>query len=61
MRRHFQLGNIEIRRQFGKLAAILPDARLQVFAEMGHMGPITHAALVNDAIAAHIGANAGSR
>jgi hypothetical protein len=27
---------------------------------MGHMGPITHAAIVNGAIAAHIRANSGA-
>ena len=49
------------RRVVEKLAAILPDAKLEVFLGMGHMGPITHAALVNDAIAAHIRAHDGSR
>lgn len=39
-----------------KLAQVLPHARLEVLAEMGHMGPITHAARVNEAIAAHISA-----
>jgi hypothetical protein len=28
-----------------------------VFPEMGHMGPITHSAVVNAAIAAHVRAN----
>jgi pimeloyl-ACP methyl ester carboxylesterase len=42
------------RRVCEKLAAALPRASLQVFAEMGHMGPITHAARVNDAIVAHL-------
>lgn len=37
-----------------QLARTLPHATLQVFADMGHMGPITHAAQVNAAIAAFI-------
>jgi pimeloyl-ACP methyl ester carboxylesterase len=49
------------RRVVEKLGKILPQARVQVFAEMGHMGPITHAPLVNAAIAAHIRANSESR
>ena len=48
------------RRVIEKLAAALPHAKLEVFPEMGHMGPITHAAIVNQAIAAHIRANSGS-
>jgi pimeloyl-ACP methyl ester carboxylesterase len=47
------------RRVNEKLAATLPHAQLKVFAEMGHMGPITHAAVVNQAIVAHIQANSG--
>jgi pimeloyl-ACP methyl ester carboxylesterase len=42
------------RRVLKKLAAALPRATLQVFEDMGHMGPITHAAVVNAAIVAHI-------
>ena len=42
------------RRVVEKLAAALPRASLQVFDDMGHMGPITHAARVNAAIVAHI-------
>jgi pimeloyl-ACP methyl ester carboxylesterase len=45
------------RRVIEKLAATLPSAKLQVFPEMGHMGPITHSAVVNAAIAAHVRAN----
>ncbi|HMJ55688.1 MAG TPA: alpha/beta hydrolase [Polyangiaceae bacterium] len=48
------------KRVIEKLAAALPNATLKVFAEMGHMGPITHAAIVNGAIAAHIRAHAGA-
>jgi pimeloyl-ACP methyl ester carboxylesterase len=37
-----------------KLAAALPRATLQILPGVGHMGPITHASLVNASIAAHI-------
>lgn len=47
------------RRVIEKLAATLPHAKLEVLAGMGHMGPITHAVLVNEAIATHIRANSG--
>ncbi len=40
-----------------RLSAALPNAILRVFPDMGHMGPITHAAQVNAAIAAHVRAN----
>jgi pimeloyl-ACP methyl ester carboxylesterase len=51
------------RRMIAKLAAAIPRATLRVFPGLGHMGPITHAALVNDAIAAfldglHVGSDA---
>jgi pimeloyl-ACP methyl ester carboxylesterase len=42
-----------------RLAAGLPHATLQRFAGLGHMGPISHAALVNDAICAHLRAASG--
>lgn len=42
------------RRVLENLAAALPRAALQIFEDMGHMGPITHAAVVNAAIVAHI-------
>jgi pimeloyl-ACP methyl ester carboxylesterase len=42
------------RRVLEKLAAALPGATLKIFEEMGHMGPITHAAVVNEAIVTHI-------
>lgn len=45
------------RRVIEKLAATLPSAKLEVFPAMGHMGPITHAAIVNAAIIAHVRAN----
>ncbi|HLL25099.1 MAG TPA: alpha/beta hydrolase [Kofleriaceae bacterium] len=39
-----------------RLAAALPAATLRILPDLGHMGPITHAAVVNGAIAAHIAA-----
>lgn len=42
------------RRTLERLAEALPDARLELFPDMGHMGPITHADIVNAAIAAHL-------
>jgi pimeloyl-ACP methyl ester carboxylesterase len=39
------------------LAAAIPNSKLVLFPEMGHMGPITHAAAINDAIRAHIAAS----
>jgi pimeloyl-ACP methyl ester carboxylesterase len=41
------------RRTLERLAEALPHARLKLFPDMGHMGPITHADVVNAAIAAH--------
>lgn len=37
-----------------RLASALPGARLEVFPGMGHMGPITHGAIVNEAIASFL-------
>ena len=42
------------RRTLARLAAVMPRAHLTLFAELGHMGPITHASLVDAAIAAHV-------
>jgi pimeloyl-ACP methyl ester carboxylesterase len=42
------------RRALERLAEALPHARLELFPDVGHMGPITHADLVNAAIAAHV-------
>jgi pimeloyl-ACP methyl ester carboxylesterase len=42
------------RRVVDKLAKALPRARLEIVSGAGHMAPITHAAIVNTAIAAHI-------
>jgi predicted GNAT family N-acyltransferase/alpha-beta hydrolase superfamily lysophospholipase len=48
------------RRVIEKLAAAIPSAKLEVFPGMGHMAPITHASVVNAAIAAHIRANSSA-
>jgi len=45
------------RRVVEKLGATLPHARAQLLPDAGHMGPITHATLVNTAIAEHLRAN----
>lgn len=42
------------RRVVEKLGAALPHATAQLFPGVGHMGPISHASLVNAAIAAHL-------
>lgn len=42
------------RRTLERLAQALPHARLELFPEMGHMGPITHADVVNAAIMTHL-------
>ncbi len=42
------------RRVIERLAAALPNASLKIFPDLGHMGPITHGAQVNAAIAAHV-------
>jgi pimeloyl-ACP methyl ester carboxylesterase len=38
------------------LPSMLPQARLAIIDGAGHMGPLTHASLVGELIAAHIGA-----
>jgi pimeloyl-ACP methyl ester carboxylesterase len=45
------------RRVAEKLSRALPNAKLHVLEGMGHMGPITHAAVVNAAIVAHVESN----
>ncbi len=45
------------RRVVENLAAALPRAKAHFFPGVGHMGPISHAAAVNEAIAAHIDAS----
>jgi pimeloyl-ACP methyl ester carboxylesterase len=42
------------RRVVEKLGAALPNATARLFPNVGHMGPISHASLVNEAIAAHL-------
>lgn len=39
-----------------RLAERLPNATARILPDLGHMGPITHAALVNPLIAAHLDA-----
>jgi pimeloyl-ACP methyl ester carboxylesterase len=41
-----------------KLARTLPHATLQLFPDLGHMGPITHASAVNAAIVAFLASDA---
>jgi pimeloyl-ACP methyl ester carboxylesterase len=45
------------RRALERLVEAVPRARLQMFDGAGHMGPITHHAAVNAAIAAHVRAS----
>lgn len=45
------------RRVVQRLATAIPHARLVEIADAGHMGPITHADIVNDAIVGHIAAS----
>lgn len=45
------------RRVLEKLCAALPDARLQLFPGLGHMGPVTHPHVVNPAILEHVRAS----
>jgi pimeloyl-ACP methyl ester carboxylesterase len=40
-----------------KLGAALPHATAHIFPDLGHMGPVSHARLVNAAIVAHIEAH----
>jgi pimeloyl-ACP methyl ester carboxylesterase len=42
------------RRVLEHLAAALPHARIEIFPDVGHMAPVTHAARVNEAIALHL-------
>ncbi|HTJ41541.1 MAG TPA: alpha/beta hydrolase [Kofleriaceae bacterium] len=44
------------KRMLARLAESIPGAEKRVFPGMGHMGPITHAAIVNDAIASWLDA-----
>lgn len=45
------------RRAVERLAEALPHATLRVFPGVGHMGPISHAALINEAITTHLAAH----
>ena len=45
------------RRTVALLAAALPNGRAVTIAGAGHMGPISHAAAVNEAIVAHLSAS----
>jgi pimeloyl-ACP methyl ester carboxylesterase len=49
------------RRVVEALAGALPHASLQRVAKAGHMAPITHAGVVNEAIVRHIEASEGAR
>jgi pimeloyl-ACP methyl ester carboxylesterase len=42
------------RRVVERLGAVLPHGTVRFFPGVGHMGPISHAPLINDAIAAHL-------
>lgn len=42
------------RRVVENLGSALPHAQARILSGVGHMGPISHAALVNEAIAAHL-------
>jgi pimeloyl-ACP methyl ester carboxylesterase len=42
------------RRVVERLGQALPRASVRVFHGVGHMGPISHAPLVNEAIVAHL-------
>ena len=45
------------RRAMQRLAEAMPNAISRVFESAGHMGPLTHATAVNEAIAAHLEAS----
>jgi pimeloyl-ACP methyl ester carboxylesterase len=49
-----ELSPLTERRVVQRLAGALPNARLRLLDGVGHMGPISHAAIVNEAIAAHL-------
>lgn len=51
-----ELSPMTERRVVQRLAEALPDARLRLFDGVGHMGPISHAAIVHEAVAAHLAA-----
>ena len=45
---------------FDVLSKALPDVRVEQFDGLGHMGPVTHPDLVNQAIERHVGISPGS-
>jgi len=45
------------RRVVERLATALPHATMRVFPGVGHMGPISHASLINEAITTHLAAH----
>jgi pimeloyl-ACP methyl ester carboxylesterase len=49
-----ELSPMPERRVVQRLAAALPKARLHLFDGIGHMGPISHPALVNEPIIQHL-------
>jgi pimeloyl-ACP methyl ester carboxylesterase len=49
-----ELTPLPSRRVAQRLVQTLPDARLRIFEGVGHMGPISHAAAVNEEIAKHL-------
>ncbi|MEK6372535.1 MAG: hypothetical protein AABO58_07535 [Acidobacteriota bacterium] len=50
----FDVAPLAERRVVEKLGAALPRATVRFFPGVGHMGPISHASLINEAIAAHL-------
>ena len=56
-----ELSPLTERRVVENLGAALPHATARFFPGVGHMGPISHAALVNEAIAAHLRTSPPSR
>ena len=52
-----ELSPMTERRVVDRLGAALPHATVRVFPSVGHMGPISHASLINEAIASHLEAN----
>lgn len=49
-----ELSPLTERRVVEKLGAALPRATARLFPGVGHMGPISHAPLINEAITAHL-------
>lgn len=43
-----------------RLASVIPNATLRVFEDLGHMAPVTHASLVNEAIGDHLKKRTGA-